>query len=362
MDVPETGRTMGGNELPTVQVREAPLIRFPGADNPEMGHFGVTDCNSPAHWDGATLFVFNSSAHPWRNAGHDLFRLTESHQPVRFDTEMSGGRWFESTWKDEDGTLYGWYHNEPAGICPERLPEKRLTAPRIGAARSADNGATWQDLGIILEAPPGSLRCNTENYYFAGGNGDFSVIFDPPSRSFYFFVGAYHAAVSEQGIAVARMRFADRDDPVGNVWKWHEERWQEPGIGGHVTPIFPAARDWHARDADVFWGPAVHWNTHLERCIMLLNRAQDGNWRQEGIYVTFSPDPGSPTSWSPPAKLLGREEVVRDPATEHGWYPQVMGTEPAKQETDTLAGRVARLFVHGQSRWEILFSRPGERG
>src|SRR5262249_56124526 len=123
-------------------------VRLRGGDKGGMGQVGVTDCNSPAHWDGATLYVFNSSAHPWRNAGPDLFHLNESHQPVQFDTEMSGGRWFESTWKDEDGTLYGWYHSEPAGICSERLPAKRLTAPRIGAARSADNGATWQDLGI----------------------------------------------------------------------------------------------------------------------------------------------------------------------------------------------------------------------
>jgi hypothetical protein len=144
------------------------------------------------------------------------------------------------------------------------------------------------------------------------------------------------------------------------VWKWHEDRWQEPGIGGHVTPIFPAARDWHQRDADVFWGPSIHWNTHLNLYVILLNRAQDANWTQEGIYVTFGADPSDSRGWSPPTKLLDRSNIVRDPATEHGWYPQVLGIEKAQRETDKLAGRVARLFVHGQSRWELLFSGPGE--
>jgi len=343
-----------------ILIREAPLLKFPGADSPEWGHFGVTDCNSPAHWDGQTLYVFNSSRHPWRNAGRDLFHLDAGHERVRFDTEMSGGRWFESTWRDEHGVLYGWYHNEPDGVCPERRHARSVTAPRIGAARSTDNGLNWQDLGLILEAPPDSLRCDTENFYFAGGNGDFSVIPDPALQYFYFFIGTYHADPSEQGVSVARMACAERDRPVGKVWKWHEGRWQQPGLGGHVTPLFPAARDWHRQDADVLWGPSVHWNTHLNRYVMLLNRARDANWKQEGIYVTLSADPGDPKGWSAPAKLMDRTDVIRDPAKEHGWYPQVMGTDAALKETDTRAGRVARLFVHGQSRWEILFLRPDE--
>jgi hypothetical protein len=36
----------------------------------------------------------------------------------------------------------------------------------------------------------------------------------------------------------------------------------------------------------------------------------------------------------------------------------VIGT--ARGETDKLAGRVARLFVHGRSNEEIVFLRPGE--
>jgi hypothetical protein len=43
------------------------------------------------------------------------------------------------------------------------------------------------------------------------------------------------------------------------------------------------------------------------------------------------------------------------------WYPQVIGLDKSRHETDKLAGRVARLFIRGQSRWEIFFLKPGER-
>ena len=36
-------------------------------------------------------------------------------------------------------------------------------------------------------------------------------------------------------------------------------------------------------EPDAFWGPAVHWNTHLQQYVMLLNRAFDPRWAQEDL-------------------------------------------------------------------------------
>jgi len=335
---------------PSVVLRDASPVRFRGANSSDPNRPGDTDCNSPAHWDGETLYLFNSAGHPWRSAGPDLFRLgQQSYLRTEYNNKVNGGRWIECTWKDEDGTLYGWYHNEPGGLCPGT----GLTAPRIGAVRSTDNGATWQDLGIVLEARPGTLRCDTPNKYFAGGNGDFSAIRDARREYLYFFISTYAGDTGEQGVAVARMRYADRNQPVGKVWKWHNGAWNEPGIGGRVTPIFPATVDWHRKNADAFWGPSIHWNTHLEQYVILLNRAQDANWTQEGVYVTFNRDLASPAAWTVPKKILGGLRADQ-------WYPQVIGLSRERRETDKLAGRVARLFVRGESRWEIVFLRPNE--
>jgi hypothetical protein len=316
-----------------------------GANSPSPDKPGDTDCNSPAHWHDGTLYLFNSAGHPWRSAGPDALRLVRDYRRCEYDNQANGGRWIECTWPAPDGALYGWYHNEPGGVCPTN---NRLTAPKIGAARSTDNGATWHDLGAVLEAPPNSRRCDTVNYYFAGGNGDFSVMADCRWRYLYFFISAYAGDPSAQGVAIARMRWADRDQPVGKVWKWHRGQWREPGLGGRLTPIFPATVDWHRKDADAFWGPSIHWNTCLRQYVLLLNRARDANWTQEGVYVSFNPDVSNPSRWTTPQKILGNLGPDR-------WYPQVLGLDRAARETDKLAGQRPRLFVRGQSRWEIEF-------
>jgi hypothetical protein len=333
---------------PSVVVREAPPVQFRGANSPSPDKPGDADCNNPGHWDGNTLFVFNSTGHPWRSSGPDLFHLTEGYLSCQYDNKVNGGRWIECTWKARDGVLYGWYHNEPGGLCPGT----HLTAPRIGAVRSTDNGATWQDLGVILDAPPNTLRCDTKNYYFAGGNGDFSAMVDPAEEYIYFFISTYTGGLDEQGVAMARMRYADRDQPVGKAWKWHAGTWQEPGLGGRVTSIFPARKDWHQeKEVDAFWGPSIHWNTHLRQYVILLNRAIDSNWKQEGVYVTFNTDLARPDKWTAPKKILESQGADR-------WYPVAFGTHAAQKETDKLVGRTARLFLRGQSRWELEFVKP----
>jgi hypothetical protein len=336
--------TESGRDAPQVVVREASLLQFRGANSPTAAQPGDTDCNSPSHWDGNVLYLFNSAGHPWRSAGPDLAHLDRGYIRCEYNNKANGGRWIECTWKADDAWLYGWYHNEPGGLCPGTT----LTAPKIGAARSANNGATWEDLGIILEAPAGTLRCQTKNFYFAGGNGDFSAIPDPRREYLYFFISTYTGELSEQGVAVARMRYADRDQPTGKVLKWRAGGWTEPGLGGRVTAIYPADTDWHQADAAAFWGPSIHWNSYLQSYVLLLNRTKDSNWSQEGVYVSFNPDLEHPDEWTKPTRILPSQGNDR-------WYPQVFGTDSSRHETDKLAGRTARLFLRGQSQWEVEF-------
>lgn len=336
-----------GSSQPIVVVKSAPVLRFRGANSPAPDQPGDTDCNSPFHWDGKTLYMFSSSGHPWRSSGTDISNLNRSYLRTEYDKPAKGGRWIECTWKIPGGLLYGWYHFEPTGLCPGT----GLTAPRIGAVRSCDNGAHWEDLGMVIDAPPGTLKCDTPNKYFAGGNGDFCIMLDRGGQYLYFFISTYAGGQADQGVAMARMKWADRDSPVGKVWKWSPAGWSEPGLGGRPAPFLPAKRDWHTSAADAFWGPSVHWNTHLRQCVMLLNRAKDAEWTQEGVYVSFNSNLADPQGWTVPVKILEGLGADR-------WYPQVVGTDAKRRETDKLAGASARLFVRGQSIWEIEFQRP----
>ena len=57
------------------------------------------------------------------------------------------------------------------------------------------------------------------------------------------------------------------------------------------TPLVAPTQAWHDGDdkVDAFWGPSVHWNTAIEQYVMLLNRAKDESYTQEGIYVSYAP-------------------------------------------------------------------------
>ena len=321
----------------SIILRPAPTIYFPAE----------ADCNSPSHWDGDSFFLFNSYSRPYRSQGPDLFSLGPA-DTCDYDSAVNGGRWIESIWKDSTGPLYAWYHMEPAGLCPGTT----LTAPMIGAAVSNDNGKSFHDLGFIIEARLGTLNCSAENGYDAGGNGDFSVMLDAQKEYFYFFISVYAGDVSEQGVAVARMRYADRDNPAGKVWKWFKGAWNEPGRGGYETPIFPAVIDWAKANADAFWGPSIHWNSYLSRYVILLNHSQGGsNMPQEGIYVSFNDSLDNPEGWSKPEKILNGGR----------WYPQVVGINTVAHETDKLAGKTARFFMNGISSMEIVFLKPDEQ-
>ena len=338
--------------LPRAVVLDAPPLRLPGGRFPEAGILDSFDCNSPLHWDGAgNLFLFASVQHPFRSQATSLLELTERHElplstEIHSEFGLTGGMWLEATYRDEDGILYGWYHNEVSAGCANEF----LTVPQIGALVSYDEGATWEDLGIVMRAPETGRNCDTENYFFAGGNGDFSVLLDPNKEYFYFFYDAYDRDIEGQGICLARMAYADRNTPINAVWKWREGAWNEPGLDGYGAPFLPVSSDWHSDTPEAYWGPSVHYNSYLEQYVMLLNHTADSRWVQEGIYVCFNPNLADPQGWSAPQRLQF------DP--EGRAYPQVVGTEFG--ETDKLAGRTPRLFVQGDSLWWLDFKRPGE--
>jgi len=313
----------------TATLRPARPLNFPSA----------VDSNSPALWLNGQLEVYNSTGMgPVKSLGFNQFHLSDA-QVVTLGPSTHRPYWIEATWTDADGTIFAWYHHEPAGLCGAI----HLTAPEIGALVSYDGGNSFLDMGIILESGY-PINCYSQNGYFAGGNGDFSVLLGKNQKYFYFFFSNYAGSQDAQGVALARMPADRRYTPVGAVEKYYQGRWGEPGLGGPVTAIFPVNVTWDQPNADAFWGPSVHWNTHLGKFVMLLNHSCcSPGWPQEGVYISFNSSLSNPRGWTPPVKILDGVP----------WYPQVIGFGP--DGTDKWADHAARLYVGGSSSWEIVF-------
>ncbi|MBZ2183556.1 MAG: hypothetical protein K7J46_02520 [Bryobacter sp.] len=302
------------------------------------------DGNSAVFWAGGQMFLFHSTGEPHLSSGPDQFQLGNTRK-VEFNNPAHAPVWFEAVWRDENGTLLLFYHHEPEARCGE----DRLTQPKIGMAVSRDNGATVEDLGIVLESGE-DADCDAENGFFSGGHGDLSVVLDREKKYFYIFFTNYAGPLSSQGVVMARLDFAERYAPVGRVKKLYLGKFEEAGLGGRLTAIFPAKESWSEDDTDSYWGPAVHYNKELDRYVMFLNRSCcEPGWPQAGIDVSFSADLADPFSWKKPRRLLNAGESARQPA----YYPQVIGL--GEGETDQVAGKRARFYVKGISDWEIEF-------
>lgn len=308
------------------------------------------DCNSPAFWRDGQLFWYGSHGSPWLSSGPNQFGPFSSIVPVALPSSDTSPKWMESIWTEGSASvIWGWYHAEPVNL----IPNSTLTAPKIGATVSFDGGYTMTDLGFVLESGD-PLDPTAQNGYFAGGHGDFSVILDRSKKYFYFFFGNYGGAAANQGVCLARMAYEDRANPSGKVWKYYNGAWQEAGRGGRVTPVFPVERAWQSKYPNAFWGPSVHWNTYLNCYVMLLNRAAGERWAQEGVYVSFCSDLSRPETWTTPRQILSRAEGDFGDAGD--FYAQVMGLDAG--DTERRAGQLARLYLHGVSKWELDFIAP----
>jgi hypothetical protein len=345
--------------IPTATLNYADALVLPGN----------VDSNSPVVWDRldgrSELFVLTSFAGQPSRATGDYLTTLDPPVPIVIEPWPGGGVWMEAIVKDHDG-WYGFYHNEnQAFACGTRS----LAYPRIGVARSEDFGQTWTDLGIILDLPPATFACGTRNRYFVGGVGDMSVLLDHSRRDLYIYFSQYARDPSQQGVGVARLAWADRDAPVGKLMVWSDGVWLPPSrvededededqdedeqsierwVYPRATPLVAPNRPWHDTDpvVDAFWGPSIHWNAYLRQYVMLLNRANDELFSQEGIYVSFSPRLDDPLAWSAPQKILNGGR----------WYPQVVGLEVGRG-TDAWAGQTARFFMGGRSDYLIEFAR-----
>ena len=257
------------------------------------------------------------------------------------------GPWFEAVIADSGGNLYVYYHTETLVYSGTKIH------PAIGSQKSTDGGKTWTDFGgLIIDTPSGTDIGQGEptnlGYGFIGGNGDCSAMLDETSTYIYFFFSQYGRTSGVQGICSARMLWANRDNPVGNVFKYYSGSWTQSGVGGQASQLIANIGDIHGQFAtqDYWWGPSVSWNTYLKKYVLMLNRSNNSNFN----YTNDN------TNWFSTSSSLESPDYhfpERVPYTNGylgDWYPMSVGLESGLG-SDKYGGRTVRIFCAGSSNW-----------
>jgi len=110
------------------------------------------------------------------------------------------------------------------------------------------------------------------------------------------------------------------EDPLarpGTWYKWHEDEFSEPALGGQETPL-------PGLDLVAGANPSVHWNTHLNEWIIVYH-----GWDPAEIYISGSQDL---IHWYTPQSIISSSQEGR------AWYPTIIG------DSDVQAGEVARIY------------------
>jgi uncharacterized repeat protein (TIGR03803 family) len=157
----------------------------------------------------------------------------------------------------------------------------------LGLAISFDRGLHWTDIGEIIrynhpfsyQGPPAP-----------GAIGDPPLVISPDGKYFYVYFFDWLIDGSNTMVSVARAPIADvLQAAFGGVvhyaapfYKYYQDTWNQPGIGGESTDLSPNSR----------WGGGenVAWNSYLQRYIMLNNDSQNTSYQEsiDGLHWTDS--------------------------------------------------------------------------
>jgi hypothetical protein len=362
-----------------------------------------SDCNRPSFWIGDRFHQIVSNQHAWVSRGGNDAATSQDFVLARFDDDdpsfawdstrqwyvhdintndrptRTPMRWIESVYREPTrGTLYGLYHLEegPYVRCPAPFERPYLSVPHIGLARSANDGRSWQNIGIIVSDGSFPISCDLPIRFFAGGVGDPSMVVDVDSVYAYIVFTDYSGNdPATQGIQLARIALADLDTPLASdgtskAKRWYRGAWTGPGLQGtpsaqvgqswapvplgQATPLLSPARSWQHPDGGGYWGPSISWNTEAGAYLLLLNNVSSAReWDAEGNYLTFIPDLSRPAV--APREPLRLNDLPGGPSPT--WYVQALG-DPSMRGTSSLTGQHARLFLGDHSRWLLHFERP----
>ncbi len=152
----------------------------------------------------------------------------------------------------------------------------------------------------------------------------------PSGQDLYLYFSQYSRDGATQGVAVARLAWADRDQPAGKAAIWNDGAWlpasespasgRRVGVsGGHAAGARRAAVSRSIRRPRRLLG-RVDSLEHLSRAVRDAAQSRQGRSVRPGRDLRRrSRQRCGSARWSAPAKIMNGGS----------WYPQVIGTRPA---------------------------------
>ncbi len=172
----------------------------------------------------------------------------------------------------------------------------------LGLAKSTDEGATWQDLGLIISGP--------QPYNSQGaldiGDGNLVVAADRTTLQEYFYIYfPEHCWINSTTVcsgftylSVARAPYEELLTAAfpGNLTtvpslfrKYYDGQWDQPGMGGKSSELFPAVTG--ETDGD----PQVVWSAYRNRFVAIMDNSQ---------YIAYGESTDG-LQWPPMQVILG---------------------------------------------------------
>jgi hypothetical protein len=194
----------------------------------------------------------------------------------------------------------------------------------LGLAKSADEGVTWQDLGLIISGP----QPYTSEGALDIGDGNLVVATDRTTWQKYFYIyfpehcwinstdtcsGFTYLSVARAPYeALLTAAFMEDSATVPGLFdKYYDGKWDQPGMGGKASELFPTVTG--ESDGD----PQVVWSAYRNRFVAIMDNAQyiaygesvDGlHW--PAMQVILGTDPETPVYAYANAVGLGADPGV----------------------------------------------------
>jgi hypothetical protein len=183
-----------------------------------------------------------------------------------------------------------------------------------GLAVSSDEGNSWTKLGQIITGAKSKEWVKALTPGPGGGRAggalmSGAVVSADGGWWYVYFTTRFRAELPNLFITMARARLNGATPAPGSFFKYHDGRFDQPGLGGMESPVLSLESDsLNVADPHVIWSPALRQYVMTLDLVSWPELQNQVPLRRSGVAIAFS---GDGLRWSKPTKLFTDYTVPR---------------------------------------------------